>query len=91
MTLSQTGFGMLYPRALDVATSVDGERWTPAFSGPTAGLMVSDALAHEANPQLKLPLTAAPARWIRLTVSRTLERDPWVVTDVTVRGLSAPR
>ena len=86
VVMSQEGFQPFYPHALSVATSLDGTEWTTAFSGKTGGLAVRGALASPRHPQLAIPLPSSPARFIRLRVEQTLEYEPWVVTDVAVRG-----
>jgi hypothetical protein len=86
VVMSREGFQPLYPRALSVATSLDGSEWTTAFSGKTGGLIIQSALASPRHPQLAIPLASSPARFIRLQVEQTLEHEPWVVTDVAVRG-----
>ena len=86
IVISREGFQALYPRALSVATSLDGAEWTTAFSGKTGGLIVRGALASPRHPQLTIPLPSSPARYIRLQIEQPLEHEPWVVTDVAVRG-----
>ena len=86
VVLYQTGFAMLYPRELDVDVSLDTSHWTPLFSGKLGGMMVRAALANEADPQLEIAIPPTRARYLKLTLARSLERDPWVVTDVVVRG-----
>jgi hypothetical protein len=82
----QEGFQRFYPHALSVATSLDGVDWTIAFSGKTGGLAVRGALTSPLHAPLEIALPASPARFIRLRVEHALERDPWFVTDVAVRG-----
>jgi hypothetical protein len=86
VVLWQDGFQPFYPYALSLATSLDGTRWTPAFAGKTGGLAIRGALASPVRPQLAIPLPASPARFIRLRVEQGREKDPWVVTDIAVRG-----
>jgi hypothetical protein len=86
VVLLQDGLQMFYPRALSVATSLDGSEWTTAFSGKTGGLAVRGALASPPHPQLGIALPDSPARFISLRLEQALEKDPWVATDVTVRG-----
>ena len=86
VVMSEEGFQPFYPRALSVATSLDGTEWTTAFSGKSGGLAIQSALASPRHPQLAIPLPSSPARFIRLQVEQPLEYEPWVVTDVAVRG-----
>jgi hypothetical protein len=75
-----------YPRELSVATSLDAVAWTTAFSGKTGGLAIRGALASPRSPTLTIPLGSPSARFIRFQIERTLERDWWVVSDVSVAG-----
>jgi hypothetical protein len=86
VVLWQDGFAPFYPHALSVATSLDGTGWTTAFSGKTGGLAVRGALVSPIRPQLAIPLPESPARFISLRVEQAREKDPWVVTDIAVRG-----
>jgi hypothetical protein len=86
VVLWQDGFAPFYPHALSVATSLDGTAWTTAFSGKTGGLAIRGALASPVRPQLAIPLPASAARFISLRVEQAREKDPWVVTDIAVRG-----
>ncbi len=86
VVMLQDGFQRFYPRALSVATSVDGTEWTTAFSGKTGGLVIRGALASPLHPQLAIALPALPARFIRLQVEQALAREWWVVTDIAVKG-----
>ena len=64
-----------------------GEEGRCAFSGRAGGMMVRAALAKQADPQLEIALPLAPARFVRLKLGRSIDRDPWVVTDVVVKGV----
>jgi hypothetical protein len=86
VVMSEDGFQPFYPRAISVATSLDGTEWTTAFSGKTGGLAIQSAMASPRHPQLAIPLPSSPARFIRLQVEQPLEYEPWVVTDVAVMG-----
>ncbi len=82
----QEGFQPFYPHALSIVTSLDGVGWTVAFDGMTGGLAVRGALASPRQPRLEIPLRPSPARFISLRIVQALERDPWVVTDIAVKG-----
>src|SRR5256885_9081701 len=86
VVMSRESFLPFYPHALSIATSLDGAEWKTAFSGKTGGLVVRGALTSPRHPRLAIPLAASPARFIRLQVEQPLESEPWVVTDVAVRG-----
>ena len=86
VVLWQDGFQPFYPYALSAATSLDGAGWTTVFSGKTGALAIRGALASPVRPQLAIPLPASPARFISLRVEQAREKDPWVVTDIAVKG-----
>ena len=86
--VSQEGFQAFYPHELSVATSLDGTEWKTVFAGKTGGLVVGGALTSPRHPRLAITLPASPARFIRLQVEQPLEFEPWIVTDVAVRGNS---
>ena len=86
VVLLQDGFPAFYPRVISVATSLDSTAWTTVFSGGTGGLAVGGALVSPLHPALGIALPSSPARFIRVQIEQAIEKDPWVVTDVTVRG-----
>ena len=86
VVLWQDGFPQFYPHGLSVATSLDGAVWTTAFSGRTGGLAIRGALASPDRPQLAIPLPASATRFISVRVEQARQKDPWVVTDIAVRG-----
>jgi hypothetical protein len=79
--------GQSYPRMLSVATSTDGERWTPAYSGRTGALAYRAALANPRDVRLIFPLEGIEARFIRLRLESAYRKLPWFVADVIVRGV----
>jgi hypothetical protein len=84
--ISRAAEGELYPRALEIATSLDGTTWQVAFTGALGGAAMDAVLEHPLDARLRFDLAAAPARFVRL---RLLKSDPiyqWAVADVIVRG-----
>ncbi len=80
-----------YPRALTVATSVDGNSWAPAFAGSTAGLAIRGILEDPKDIWLDLPLpVSANARFIRLQLDASHTSSPWFIPDLQVIGPREP-
>lgn len=77
---------VLYPRALDVETSMDGTRWDRAWSGEPGGRTVRSALAQPTDVRVAIDFEPRPARFVRVRLDRSVPDDAWLVTDVTVRG-----
>ena len=79
--------GETYPRLLSIATSIDGEQWTPVYSGRTGSLAYRAALANPRDVRLTFPLGATEARFIRLRLEQApLMSMPWFVTELAVQG-----
>jgi hypothetical protein len=75
-----------YPRALSVFTSSDGQMWEQAFTGRMGGMAVRAALERPTDPRIDVPLPSAPARFIRMQLDESDPREPWIVTEVAVKG-----
>ncbi len=73
-----------YPRALSVATSVDGAAWETTFAGQTAGRAVLAGIARPRDARLELPLCENAARFVRIRLEASHPTIPWIVTDVAV-------
>jgi hypothetical protein len=74
-----------FPRRLAIDRSADGERWTTAWEGRTAGLTLAAALHDPHHTNLSLPI-GATTRFVRL---RQTESDPtyyWSIAGVRVIG-----
>ena len=84
ITMSLGGAGALYPRALSVATSVDGKIWTQAVARTIGGDAFRAVLKNPRDARIDFPLNAAVARFIRLRLEQATARYPWMVTDVIV-------
>jgi hypothetical protein len=75
-----------FPRDLAVDLSSDGATWTEVWHGRTATLTLRAALDHPSEVPMRVHITPADARSIRL---RQLGRDahvPWCVAELSVRG-----
>lgn len=73
-----------YPRALSVATSIDGEQWDGVFNGKLGGAAVAAALARPRDTRLELPLLNRPSRYIRLQAIASHPQVGWLVTELAV-------
>jgi hypothetical protein len=83
--------GGTYPRSLSIATSSDGQKWEPAFTGKTGGLAFRAVLENPRDVRLGFSLGSTVARYIRLRLEQADWRSPWFVTDVVVNGVSAQK
>jgi hypothetical protein len=81
----------VYPRALNVAASVDRVRWEEIFSGRTAAATIRGAVAQPRDIWVDVvPTRLAPARYLRLRLEESQPHMPWVVAAVVVKGTPAP-
>jgi hypothetical protein len=82
--------GETYPRLLSIATSIDGEQWTPAYSGRTGAQAYRAALANPRDVRLTFRLGGTEARFIRLRLEPAPWTPmPWFVTELAVMGAGA--
>jgi hypothetical protein len=87
LSVGQAAFA--FPRALSIATSVDGLAWTNVFEGSTGGEAVRAALAQPTNAWLEFVLPPGEARgvrFIRLRIEASRPDVPWQVSDIMIRG-----
>jgi hypothetical protein len=82
--------GETYPRLFTVATSRDGETWETMYDGPTGGRAFRGALANPRDVRIEIGLGPRIARFVRLRLERAVPNMPWWVTEVVVKGVSAP-
>jgi hypothetical protein len=76
----------VYPRLLTVATSVDGNSWTPGFSGSTAGLAIRGAIEQPLDVWINVPVRAEAARFIRLRLEKSHKSAPWFIPEMRLVG-----
>jgi hypothetical protein len=76
----------VYPRLLTVATSGDGNNWTPGFSGSTAGLAIRGAIAQPRDVWIDVPVRSEAARFIRLRLEKSHKSVPWFIPEMRVIG-----
>ena len=80
--------GETYPRLLSIATSIDGEQWTPVYAGRTGSQAYRAALANPRDVRLTFALGAIEGRFIRLRLEQApLMSMPWFVTELAVNGV----
>jgi hypothetical protein len=84
------GGGELYPRWLNIATSLDGRTWDGHFAGRTGGRAFLGVLDNPRNALLEFPLASPSTRFVRLRLERPDEKYAWIVTDVVVRAAARP-
>jgi hypothetical protein len=84
LSVGQAAFA--FPRALSIATSVDGLSWTTVFQGGTGGEAVRAALAQPINAWLEFALPQRRARFIRLRLETSQPDVPWQISDIMIRG-----
>ena len=80
-----------YPRSLAVTTSIDGQNWSEAWNGGTAGLAVEGVLRDPRTAESWIALAARPARFVRL---RQLGAHPdygWFIAELKVYGSLSSR
>lgn len=73
-----------YPRALNVATSSDGDRWDNVSDGKLGGAAVRAAIDRPRHAMIELPLLDHAARFIRLQLIANQPRIAWLVTEIAV-------
>jgi hypothetical protein len=81
--------GGSYPRALQVATSVDGDRWETTFDGKAGGMAVAAHLERPRDPVLEFDLQRKPARYIRLQIGMDQPDIAWLITEIAVTASNA--
>lgn len=86
LRLSMGSAAVLYPGALRVATSLDGEAWETSFERERGGAALRAALRDPVRPNLVVPLFAKAARFIRLQIVRSQAEYPWAVANIIVDG-----
>jgi hypothetical protein len=84
--LSRAAEGELYPRALEVATSLDGTTWNVAFAGEMGGSALNGVLDDPRHARASVALPAARARFVRLRLLHSDAVYQWAIAEVTVRG-----
>ena len=82
--------GETYPRLFTVAVSPDGRTWETMYDGPTGGRALRGALADPRDVTMEIGLGPRVVRFVRLRLEREVPHMPWWVTEVAVKGVSAP-
>jgi hypothetical protein len=86
ITLSVGPGPEVYPRALAVETSLDGNLWKKAYEGKMGGMTVAAALAQPAESPITIPVAAEPANLLRMRLLISHPVYPWVITKLVVNG-----
>src|SRR5262249_24277276 len=73
-----------YPRALSVASSLDGMSWTTSFNGKLGGAALMAAIDRPLDPVIELPVREEPARFVRIQLESDQPKMAWILTDVAV-------
>jgi hypothetical protein len=80
----------LYPRTLEVATSLDGTSWTTALTKQMGGATLRATLADPLDVQTHLPLPGDRARFVRLRLGQADPVYHWALAEVRLRA-ATPR
>ena len=80
------GYVADFPRQLSIETSLDGQVWSPAWSGGTAMMALSAALEDPLNVPLPFPFEPRSARYLRFTQTGSEETYYWSVAELRVLG-----
>ncbi|HVZ21980.1 MAG TPA: discoidin domain-containing protein, partial [Vicinamibacterales bacterium] len=75
-----------YPNALTVETSIDGERWDPAWTGSGLAPLVWSAIDQPTRVPLTMAFTPRTARFIRLRQTGRDSLHAWAIPEVQVRA-----
>jgi hypothetical protein len=75
-----------FPRRLDVAISTDGAHWESVWSGDTALATYDAAIQSPREVPIRIPLTRASARYLRLTQSGNDPARGWSIVELKVTG-----
>ena len=80
------GYVTDYARALDIATSGDGQNWQTVWSGPTAFLTFSGGLDRPRDMPATIAFPSVRARYVRLTQTGTELVNYWSVAELRLFG-----
>jgi len=78
--------GGSYPRALQITTSIDRDRWETTFDGKAGGVAVAAHLERPRDPVLEFDLQRKPARYVRLQLAMDQPDIAWLITEIAVTG-----
>jgi hypothetical protein len=82
------GYVADFPRQLSIETSVDGQQWSRVWSGGTALMSFSAALADPRSLPLRFAFAPHQARFIRFTQTGTEGKYEWSVAELRILGAS---
>jgi hypothetical protein len=80
------GFVTDFPRLLAISTSLDGERWSPAWDGGTGPVAFFAALEDPLNVTLPFVFERRQARYLRFVQNGSDPIYYWTVVELRVIG-----
>lgn len=84
--ISRGAEGELFPRGLEVATSLDGETWDVAFSGAMGGAAMTAVLDNPHDARIWINLPGARARVVRMRLLASDDVYQWAVAGLLVHA-----
>jgi F5/8 type C domain len=79
----------LYPGALEVATSEDGESWHVAWTGAVLDRTILAAMEDPKRLRIVLAFPPRPARFIRMRAASAGSGAPWTISELEVWSSSS--
>lgn len=76
----------VYPRAVAIDLSIDGEQWQTVFAGKAGGVAMAGALDDPAHTPLAFHWTAAAAARVRVRLLAAHPIYPWGISEITLTG-----
>ncbi len=79
-------FGEDFPRGLKIDVSADGAEWRTVWEGGSAGLAFAGAFESPREVPLRYRFTPAPARYIRMGLTKNDDTYYWSIAEMKVLG-----
>jgi hypothetical protein len=74
----------MFPRALAISVSMDGERWNEVWRGATARQTLTAVLADPQLARVPLPFAPAQARFVRLVQTARANEAAWAIGELAI-------
>ena len=74
----------MFPRALTISVSVDGERWDEVWHGATARQTLTAVLADPQQGRVPLSFAPAQARFVRLVQTARANEAAWAIGELAI-------